>query len=125
MDIIIVAHFCYDFSDSDNGRFKYLAHMLAKDNNVEIITSDFYHIEKKSRTKVPDQVFKVTLLHEPRYKKNVSLRRFYSHYVCQTTNLQREVTLFEDPTTISTYKGHALGLHLIDKARLRPLHGSW
>ena len=33
MDIIIVANFCMDFSSSDNGRFSYLANMLAEDNN--------------------------------------------------------------------------------------------
>lgn len=80
MDIVIIANFCMDFSESDNGRFSYLAELLAAENNVEIITSDFYHIAKSYRKTIPDLPYKVTLIHEPSYRKNVSLKRFYSHY---------------------------------------------
>lgn len=83
MDIVILSHFCMDFSKSDNDRFLYLAHMLIqRDHEVEIITSNFYHTKKQHRNQPADaQPMKITFLPEPGYPKNVCLRRFYSHYV--------------------------------------------
>ncbi len=81
MDIVILAHFCLDFTEKDNSRFSYIANMLANDNNVEVITSDFYHITKQKRCDIPKLPYKVTLLHEPSYPRNVCLKRFYSHYL--------------------------------------------
>ena len=81
-DIVIVANFCRDFSESDNGRFTYLANMLSEESNVEIITSDFYHSTKAKRSKkTADWPFEITFLSEPGYPKNVCLRRFHSHYI--------------------------------------------
>lgn len=80
-DILIIANFCRDFSVNDNGRFMYLCKELSKDNNVEIITSDFIH--GKNEHKKPLEIewpFKITFLHEPGYSKNISLKRFYSHW---------------------------------------------
>lgn len=28
MDVVIIANFCMDFSETDNGRFRYLANLL-------------------------------------------------------------------------------------------------
>lgn len=83
MDIIILANYTMDFSASDNGRFSYLANMLAeKGNDVEVITSDFYHITKRPRDYWPDNLkYKVTFIHEPGYPRNVCIKRFYSHKV--------------------------------------------
>ena len=81
-DIIILANFCFDFSPNDNGRFLYIARMLAEKHSVEIITSDFFHTEKRFRNKAAAEwPFKVTFLHETGYSKNVCLKRFYSHYI--------------------------------------------
>ena len=82
MDILIVSHFGSTYSENDNDRFLYLAKSLDQKNNVEIVTSSFCH-EKKShrnRTEV-SWPFKITFVEEPGYKKNVCLRRFYSHYI--------------------------------------------
>lgn len=81
MDVLIIANFCMDFSDNENGRFSYLADMLVENHLVEIVTSDFYHITKKHRTELPQKEYKITLLHEPGYRKNVCLERFYSHFI--------------------------------------------
>jgi len=81
MDIIILANFCMDFSESDNGRFSYLADMLSKEHDVEIVTSDFLHTTKQHRGKISPHSYRITLIHEPGYKKNVSLSRFFSHYI--------------------------------------------
>lgn len=82
MDIVIVSEFCEDFSKSDNDRFLYIAKMLCKKHNVEIVTSDFRHTTKKKRTKIAAKwPFRITFLHEPGYLKNICLRRFYSHFI--------------------------------------------
>lgn len=81
-DIVIIANFCREFSKTDNGRFMYLCKKLSVDNNVEIITSDFRHGTKKRKRPLKHSwPFKITFLHEPGYDKNVSLKRFYSHYM--------------------------------------------
>lgn len=82
-DIVIIANFCRDFSETDNGRFLYICKELAKDQNnkIEIITSDFSHGLKKHKKVLNHKwPFKITFLHEPGYDKNISLKRFYSHY---------------------------------------------
>ena len=80
-DIVIIANFVGDLNGTDNVRFIYLANLLSRENNVELIASTFNHGSKKHRTKINDYPFKVTLLHEPGYKKNICLKRFWSHYV--------------------------------------------
>lgn len=84
MDIIILANFSGDFSEKDNSRFLFIAKKLSQNDNnvVEIITSSFLHIKKKQRENLTiEWPFRVTFLYEPGYSKNVSLKRFYSHYI--------------------------------------------
>lgn len=79
-DIVIIANFCRDFSSNDNGRFMYLCKELSKDNNVEIITSNFSHITKKKKEiLIHKWPFKITFIDEPGYKNNISIKRFISH----------------------------------------------
>lgn len=81
MDIVIVANFCGDFSDNDNCRFRYIAGILSKNHQAELITSDFFHTTKQPRpNKLHDKGYRITALHEPGYRKNISLKRFYSHW---------------------------------------------
>lgn len=81
-DIVIIANFCRDFSENDNGRFMYLCKELSKDNKVEIITSDFEHTAKKHKKKlIHNWPFTITFLHEPGYRNNISIQRFASHWI--------------------------------------------
>ena len=81
-DIVIISHFCRDFSLTDNGRFMYLCKELSKDNNVEIITTDFDHDAKDKKAPLEiEWPFKITFLPEPGYPTNVCVKRFYSHHV--------------------------------------------
>ena len=81
MDIIIVAHFCGGLKKDENSRFTYIARELAKTDDVELITSDFIHTEKRTRSNRQfDFPFKVTVLPEPPYPRNVCLERFASHW---------------------------------------------
>lgn len=79
--ILIIANFC----DGRvlRGRFTYLANMLvSQGNEVEIITSDFSHGQKKPKEEFVNPFpFKISHLHEPGYPDNISLKRLYSHYV--------------------------------------------
>lgn len=82
MDIVIIADFCGRFDSKDNSRFTYLAELLAEKHFVEIITSDFEHNEKKYFQTVPQNTsYKITMVHEGKYKKNVCLNRFQAHYI--------------------------------------------
>lgn len=82
MDIVIIANFCRDFSKTDNGRFTYLAKELSKEHDVEIITSSFSHSKKKQKDPLTTEwPFIITFLKEPGYNKNISFRRFYSHFM--------------------------------------------
>lgn len=82
MDIVIVANFCSALDKPTNSRFAYIADMLAKDNEVEIVGSAFSHGTKKKRVCDFSRFsYKVTLIGEPGYKKNISVQRFLSHRV--------------------------------------------
>ena len=79
-DIVIIANFCRDFSETDNGRFMYLCKELSKEHKVEIITSDFRHTAKIHKEPlIHNWPFKITFLHEPGYRRNISVQRFRSH----------------------------------------------
>ncbi len=80
-DIVIIANFCRDFSETDNGRFMYLCKELSKKNKVEIITSSFSHASKKQKNPLTHNwPFTITFLRENGYRKNISFQRFKSHY---------------------------------------------
>lgn len=84
--IVIIDHFSQTPDEPGNNRFIYLAEMLCNAGyEVEIITTDFSHKAKKTRTISSDQLeklpYKYTMLPEPGYPKNVCIKRFLSHYV--------------------------------------------
>lgn len=84
-DILIIAHFTQMPGESGNGRFNYIAEKIDKTkSNVEIVTTTFSHAKKSERTEMngfANLDYKLTMLNEPGYKKNISLKRFYSHYI--------------------------------------------
>jgi len=101
MRILIIANFTRDFSETDNGRFLYLAKMLAANGHeVELITNNFNHGRKERRNPITvEYPFKITLLEEPGYKKNVSLQRFYSHHVWGK-NLKKYLENIDKPDVV-------------------------
>lgn len=85
-DILIIAHFTQVPGEAGNSRFNYIAGKLNKKKaNVEIVTTNFSHRYKKYRKIEKEEYekmnYKLTMLNEPTYTKNVSIKRFYSHYV--------------------------------------------
>lgn len=101
-DILLIAHFCSDFDGKGNNRFNYLADLFSKNGfDVELVTSDFSHNKKVKREKEisEDLSYKVTFIKEPIYKKNVSLKRFYSHYI-MAKNLKKYLESRKKPSAI-------------------------
>lgn len=104
MDIVIVSQYLRNIEDlnNNNSRFVYLAKLLSKNkkNNIEIITSDFSHSQKKHFSKVGhiDNI-KITVCHEPGYQKNVSLKRFYSHKIL-SKNVKKYLTKRQKPDIV-------------------------
>lgn len=83
--IYIVANFCRPFDGTVDGRFLYLAEMLAKqaDICVELITSDFSHSTKQWKLPPKQDLYgaKLTYCHEPGYIGHAGLKRLWSHRV--------------------------------------------
>lgn len=84
MDIVLVTHYWHFPYEKASSRYGSLARMLVESGaRLEVITSDFYHATKTRRT-VDSQYldslpYKVTLIHEPSYGKNISIARLTSH----------------------------------------------
>ena len=81
--IAIVANFCDYGQEKTNNRFNYLAKLLVDSGcEVELITSTFSHRGKQQRKEVDGETtYKSTLIFEPSYQKNVSLKRFRNHKI--------------------------------------------
>lgn len=83
--IVVIANFTKLPWEHGNSRFPYIINLINKNKfDVELITSSFSHGEKKQRSddNSKDNLdYKITLINEPGYKKNVSLKRFHSHHV--------------------------------------------
>lgn len=83
-DVVMVAHFTGEFNQISNNRFNYLADLIAQDSDLEleVITSSFSHENKAQRIYSNiKKDYKLNLIFEPTYKKNVSIKRLMAHYV--------------------------------------------
>ncbi|OUQ14428.1 hypothetical protein B5E87_02800 [Massilimicrobiota sp. An142] len=104
MDIIIVSQYLRNIENlrENNSRFVYIAKKLSEDKNinVEIITSDYNHSKKNHFENVDmlDKI-KITVCHEPGYNKNVSIKRFISHYNL-SKNIKKYLTQRKKPDMI-------------------------
>lgn len=82
MDIVIIADFLGTLDGASNSRFLYLADMLAKKHNVEVITSDFNHASKAYfNYAIERHEYPITMLHEGSYPTNVCIKRFVAHWI--------------------------------------------
>lgn len=84
-DILIIAHFAQVPGERGNDRFHYIAErMSAEGTSAELVTTTFSHLAKTQRQLTERQLnsinYKLTMLYEPGYLKNVSINRLYSHY---------------------------------------------
>lgn len=83
MRILIISNFPGILDGSYSDRFCYLGRLFyEKGYEVEMLASDFCHESKSHRGEVGSfYPFKITMLHEPQYHRNVSLGRLWSHRV--------------------------------------------
>ncbi len=66
---------CFDWYEK---RIEPIADILKQDYNVQIYLSDFDHINKR---KIVDSKEDVIYVSVPKYKKNISIKRIFSHYI--------------------------------------------
>lgn len=86
-DILFITHFTQIPGEQGNNRFYYIINNINNTNiNIEVVTTSFSHKKKVQRdinvnALNEDNNIKFTLLNEPNYNKNVSVKRLYSHYI--------------------------------------------
>ena len=86
MDILLICNFWHFEFEKQSSRYRTMVDVLAKNDDfeVEVISSSFRHQTKTQRDmnyiSTIVSPYKVPLLHEPDYKKNISLKRIYSHH---------------------------------------------
>lgn len=101
--ILIIANFVTLPWENGNSRFTYIIDLIDKEKyDVELITSSFRHETKLQREENEETLkldYEVTLIKEPGYKKNVSLKRFYSHYKF-SKNVKKYLETTEKPDVI-------------------------
>lgn len=102
--ILIIDHFSQTPDEPGNNRFIYVASLLCDAGyEVEILTTDFSHKAKRTREVTEGEFdelsYKFTMLSEPGYKKNVCIKRFYSHYVFGR-NLKKHLAKIEKPDLV-------------------------
>lgn len=83
-DILLITNFWHFDKEKDSSRYTTLSDIIVESGySLEVITSDFYHRVKQKRNYSEDFLksfnYKITLLNEPVYKKNVSLKRLWAH----------------------------------------------
>lgn len=103
-DIIFITHFTQVPGEAGNGRFHYIAERINKENAyVEVVTTSFSHRTKTRRNVTDEQrnslSYKLTMLYEPGYFKNVSVKRLYSHYI-MGKNLKKYLNNRKKPDVI-------------------------
>ena len=103
-DVLIIAHFTRLPSKSGKSRFNYIAERVDKRNTtVEIVTTNFSHGTKTHRSVSNEEMncidYKLTMLYEPGYTKNISFKRLYSHYILGK-NLEKYLKSRKKPDVI-------------------------
>ena len=85
--ILIISNYWHFNFEREGSRYNTIIELLSSNPSfdVELVTSTFRHSVKKQRNNTQkiykNYKYKVKLLYEPGYKKNVSLGRVYSHNV--------------------------------------------
>ncbi len=101
--ILIIANFVTLPWENGNSRFTYIIDLIDKEKyDVELITSSFWHenkIQREPNEEALNLNYNITLIKEPGYKKNVSLRRFYSHHKF-AKNVKKYLETIDKPDVI-------------------------
>lgn len=84
-DVLLIANYWHFEFEKKSSRYRTMADVLCDAGyDVEVVSSSFRHQNKTQRNleeiKKIKSAYKLTLLNEPPYKKNISLQRIYSHH---------------------------------------------
>ena len=81
MNLLIISNYWHFVNEKSSSRYNTIAEMALRAGcNVEVVTSSFYHTKKQQRNKTEIvSEYPFTLIKEPSYKKNVSVKRIISH----------------------------------------------
>lgn len=84
MDLLIVSNYWHFEFEKKSSRYLTIANLAVdKGVDVEVVTSKFYHTQKKHRNISKDVLnkytYKTTLIDEPGYKNNIDIKRVISH----------------------------------------------
>lgn len=106
MNILMIANYVQFNSEGGNSRFTYLLGILkGRGHSLELVTTKFNHETKKHRDseKLIEEVrsdnYKLSLLDEPGYKKNISLARVHSGLIL-AKNLRSYLSNIPKPDVI-------------------------
>lgn len=83
-NVMLIANYWHFEEEKTSSRYRSMANVISEKHNLEVITSSFRHLTKKQRDtnafNLQNLPYKVTMLFEPDYYKNISLRRIRSHH---------------------------------------------
>lgn len=101
-NILMITNFITFPWEKGNSRFIYILNKINyTKNNVEVITTNFRHATKSKR-EIPENEkypYKITLIKEPGYSKNISLKRIFSHKIL-AKNISKYLKTIEKPDVI-------------------------
>jgi glycosyltransferase involved in cell wall biosynthesis len=104
-DLLMIAHFTTLPNEKGNSRFHTVLAMLAETGGyrTELVTSGFFHAGKSQRAEDASAYdalpYRLTLLPEPAYARNVSLKRLHSHAVF-AKEVKRYLPTRENPDVV-------------------------
>lgn len=101
MKLLIISNYWHFKNEKSSSRYNSIAEMAtARKIDVELLTSSFYHTQKKQRTYKLESLYKVTLIKEPSYSKNVTVKRIISHRIFANGVIKHLKELKEKPDVI-------------------------
>lgn len=85
-DILLITNYWHFKEEKASSRYYTLARMIVEAGmKLEVVTSSFYHGTKQhrqySKKELATHPYKITLINEPGYSKNTSLRRLVSQWI--------------------------------------------
>ncbi len=84
-DILLITNYYHFESEKLSTRYRGFANVIASEFSLEIVTSSFWHLNKKHRDisslNISELPYKVTFCHEPGYKRNIGLKRIHSYTI--------------------------------------------
>ncbi len=103
-DILLIVNYWHFEFEKKSSRYRTMADVLCQGGyDVEVVSSSFRHQNKTQRDleyiSTIDSPYKMTLLNEPSYKKNISLSRIYSHH-CFAKEIVKYLSTRKKPDVI-------------------------